>query len=335
MATKIGINGFGRIGRNVYRAALNNPDVEVVAVNDLTDTDTLAHLLKYDTVHGTLDAEIQASGDNLTINGQKLTVFSEKDPAKIDWKGVEAEIVVESTGIFTQRDQAAKHLEGGAKNVIISAPAKGVDATFVVGVNEGEFKPDEHKVVSNASCTTNCLAPVAKVLDEKFGIKRGLMNTVHSYTSDQQIQDGPHKDLRRARAGAENIIPTTTGAAQAVALVLPQLDGKLTGGAMRVPTPNVSLVDFVAELDKDVTVDELNNALKEASESDELKGILGYSEEPLVSKDYNGSAYSSTVDALSTLVMQDNMVKVISWYDNEFGYSSRVVDLAASFGKKL
>lgn len=335
MATKIGINGFGRIGRNVYRAALNNPDVEVVAVNDLTDTDTLAHLLKYDTVHGTLDAEIQASGDNLTINGQKLTVFSEKDPAKIDWKGVEAEIVVESTGIFTQRDQAAKHLEGGAKNVIISAPAKGVDATFVVGVNEGEFKPDEHKVVSNASCTTNCLAPVAKVLDEKFGIKRGLMNTVHSYTSDQQIQDGPHKDLRRARAGAENIIPTTTGAAQAVALVLPQLDGKLTGGAMRVPTPNVSLVDFVAELDKNVTVDELNNALKEASESDELKGILGYSEEPLVSKDYNGSAYSSTVDALSTLVMQDNMVKVISWYDNEFGYSSRVVDLAASFGKKL
>ncbi|MDX6151773.1 type I glyceraldehyde-3-phosphate dehydrogenase [Marinococcus sp. PL1-022] len=335
MATKIGINGFGRIGRNVYRAALNNPDVEVVAVNDLTDTDTLAHLLKYDSVHGTLDAEIQASGDNLTINGQKLTVFSEKDPAKIDWKGVEAEIVVESTGIFTQRDQAAKHLEGGAKNVIISAPAKGVDATFVVGVNEGEFKPDEHKVVSNASCTTNCLAPVAKVLDEKFGIKRGLMNTVHSYTSDQQIQDGPHKDLRRARAGAENIIPTTTGAAQAVALVLPQLDGKLTGGAMRVPTPNVSLVDFVAELDKDVTVDELNNALKEASESDELKGILGYSEEPLVSKDYNGSAYSSTVDALSTLVMQDNMVKVISWYDNEFGYSSRVVDLAASFGKKL
>ncbi|WP_022793885.1 type I glyceraldehyde-3-phosphate dehydrogenase [Marinococcus halotolerans] len=335
MATKIGINGFGRIGRNVYRAALNNPDVEVVAVNDLTDTDTLAHLLKYDTVHGTLDAEIQASGDNLTINGQKLTVFSEKDPAKIDWKGVDAEIVVESTGIFTQRDQAAKHLEGGAKNVIISAPAKGVDATFVVGVNEGEFKPDEHKVVSNASCTTNCLAPVAKVLDEKFGIKRGLMNTVHSYTSDQQIQDGPHKDLRRARAGAENIIPTTTGAAQAVALVLPQLDGKLTGGAMRVPTPNVSLVDFVAELDKDVTVDELNNALKEASESDELKGILGYSEEPLVSKDYNGSAYSSTVDALSTLVMQDNMVKVIAWYDNEFGYSSRVVDLAASFGKKL
>ncbi|WP_298785195.1 type I glyceraldehyde-3-phosphate dehydrogenase [uncultured Marinococcus sp.] len=335
MATKIGINGFGRIGRNVYRAALNNPDVEVVAVNDLTDTATLAHLLKYDSVHGTLDAEIQASGDNLTINGQKLTVFSEKDPAKIDWKGVEAEIVVESTGIFTQRDQAAKHLEGGAKNVIISAPAKGVDATFVVGVNEGEFKPDEHKVVSNASCTTNCLAPVAKVLDEKFGIKRGLMNTVHSYTSDQQIQDGPHKDLRRARAGAENIIPTTTGAAQAVALVLPQLDGKLTGGAMRVPTPNVSLVDFVAELDKNVTVDELNNALKEASESDELKGILGYSEEPLVSKDYNGSAYSSTVDALSTLVMQDNMVKVISWYDNEFGYSSRVVDLAASFGKKL
>ncbi|SDW92158.1 glyceraldehyde-3-phosphate dehydrogenase (NAD+) [Marinococcus luteus] len=335
MATKIGINGFGRIGRNVYRAALNNPDVEVVAVNDLTDTDTLAHLLKYDTVHGTLDAEIQASGDNLTINGHKLTVFSEKDPAKIDWKGVDAEIVVESTGIFTQRDQAAKHLEGGAKNVIISAPAKGVDATFVVGVNEGEFKPDEHKVVSNASCTTNCLAPVAKVLDEKFGIKRGLMNTVHSYTSDQQIQDGPHKDLRRARAGAENIIPTTTGAAQAVALVLPQLDGKLTGGAMRVPTPNVSLVDFVAELDKDVTVDELNNALKEASESDELKGILGYSEEPLVSKDYNGSAYSSTVDALSTLVMQDNMVKVIAWYDNEFGYSSRVVDLAASFGKKL
>ncbi|MDZ5783608.1 type I glyceraldehyde-3-phosphate dehydrogenase [Marinococcus luteus] len=335
MATKIGINGFGRIGRNVYRAALNNPDVEVVAVNDLTDTDTLAHLLKYDTVHGTLDAEIQASGDNLTINGHKLTVFSEKDPAKIDWKGVDAEIVVESTGIFTQRDQAAKHLEGGAKNVIISAPAKGVDATFVVGVNEGEFKPDEHKVVSNASCTTNCLAPVAKVLDEKFGIKRGLMNTVHSYTSDQQIQDGPHKDLRRARAGAENIIPTTTGAAQAVALVLPQLDGKLTGGAMRVPTPNVSLVDFVAELNKDVTVDELNNALKEASESDELKGILGYSEEPLVSKDYNGSAYSSTVDSLSTLVMQDNMVKVIAWYDNEFGYSSRVVDLAASFGKKL
>ncbi|ADH98631.1 type I glyceraldehyde-3-phosphate dehydrogenase [Salisediminibacterium selenitireducens] len=333
MATKIGINGFGRIGRVVFREALNNPEVEVVAVNDLTDANMLAHLLQYDSVHGKLDAKVEAKGDNLVVDGKEVIVTAEKDPANLKWGELGVEIVIESTGIFTKREAAAKHLEAGAKKVIISAPANGEDKTIVVGVNHTDYDPANHHVVSNASCTTNCLAPFAKVLQDKFGLKRGMMTTVHSYTNDQQILDLPHKDYRRARAAAESIIPTTTGAAKAVALVLPELKGKLNGGAMRVPTPNVSLVDLVAELDKDVTAEEVNAAFKEASEG-EMKGVLGYSEEPLVSRDYNGNNYSSTVDALSTLVMEGNMVKVISWYDNETGYSARCVDLAVYMAKQ-
>ncbi|MGY4688991.1 type I glyceraldehyde-3-phosphate dehydrogenase [Salibacterium sp. K-3] len=333
MATKIGINGFGRIGRVVFRAALKNDDVEVVAINDLTDAEMLAHLLRHDSVHGGLEEEVKVNGDNLVVGGKEIRVTAEKNPAEINWGGAGVELVVESTGLFVKRDDAAKHLEAGAKKVIISAPGKETDATFVMGVNENTYDPASHDVVSNASCTTNCLAPVAKVLHDKFGVKRGLMNTVHSYTNDQQILDLPHKDYRRARAAAQNIIPTSTGAAKAVALVLPELEGKLNGAAMRVPTPNVSLVDFVAELEQDVTAEDVNNALKEASEGD-LKGILGYSEEPLVSGDYNSTPTSSTVDALSTMIMEDNMVKVISWYDNEFGYSSRLVDLVAYMAKQ-
>ncbi|MFA9559554.1 type I glyceraldehyde-3-phosphate dehydrogenase [Evansella sp. AB-rgal1] len=333
MATKVGINGFGRIGRVVFRAALNNPEVEVVAVNDLTDANTLAHLLKYDSVHGKLDATVEVSGDNLVVNGKEIKVIAERDPAQLPWGDLGVEVVVESTGRFTARADAAKHLEGGAKKVVISAPASEEDITIVMGVNEDKYDAANHHVISNASCTTNCLAPFAKVLNDSFGIRRGMMTTVHSYTNDQQILDLPHKDLRRARAAAENIIPTTTGAAKAVALVLPELKGKLNGGAMRVPTPNVSLVDLVAELDKDVTVEEVNAALKEAAEGP-LKGVLAYSEEPLVSGDYNGNPSSSTVDALSTMVMEGNMVKVISWYDNESGYSHRVVDLVNFIAKK-
>jgi glyceraldehyde 3-phosphate dehydrogenase len=327
MAVKIGINGFGRIGRNVFRAALKNPNVDVVAVNDLTDANMLAHLLKYDSVHGKLDAEVTVDGNNLVVDGTTIQVSAERDPSKLSWGEQGVEIVVESTGFFTKRADAAKHLEAGAKKVIISAPASDEDITIVMGVNQDKYDAASHDVISNASCTTNCLAPFAKVLNDKFGINRGMMTTIHSYTNDQQILDLPHKDYRRARAAAENMIPTTTGAAKAVALVLPELKGKLNGGAMRVPTPNVSLVDLVAELDKEVTVDEINAALKEAAEGD-LKGILGYSEEPLVSGDYNGNQYSSTIDALSTMVMEGKMVKVISWYDNETGYSNRVVDLA-------
>ncbi|GED33234.1 type I glyceraldehyde-3-phosphate dehydrogenase [Brevibacillus centrosporus] len=323
---KVGINGFGRIGRNVFRAALNNPDVEIVAVNDLTDAQTLAHLLKYDTVHGVLDLDVEAGENSLIVGGKEIKVLAERDPAQLKWANYGVEIVVESTGRFTKREDAAKHLEGGAKKVIISAPATNEDITVVMGVNEDKYDPAQHTVISNASCTTNCLAPFAKVLNDKFGIVRGLMTTVHSYTNDQQILDLPHKDLRRARAAAENIIPTSTGAAKAVALVLPELKGKLNGFAMRVPTPNVSVVDLVAELKADVTVDELNLALKEAAEGP-LKGILGYSEAPLVSSDYNGNPASSTIDALSTMVLEGNMVKVVSWYDNEWGYSNRVVDL--------
>ncbi|MGE6630106.1 type I glyceraldehyde-3-phosphate dehydrogenase [Bacillus sp. NPDC077027] len=333
MAVKVGINGFGRIGRNVFRAALNNSEVEVVAVNDLTDANMLAHLLQYDTVHGKLDAKVSVDGNNLVVNGKTIQVTAERDPAKLSWGEQGVEIVVESTGFFTKRADAAKHLEAGAKKVIISAPANEEDITIVMGVNEDKYDAANHHVISNASCTTNCLAPFAKVLNDKFGIKRGMMTTVHSYTNDQQILDLPHKDYRRARAAAENIIPTSTGAAKAVSLVLPELKGKLNGGAMRVPTPNVSLVDLVAELNKDVTVEDVNAAFKEAAEGD-LKGILGYSEEPLVSSDYNGNANSSTIDALSTMVMEDSMVKVISWYDNESGYSHRVVDLAAYIAKK-
>ncbi|WP_332606475.1 type I glyceraldehyde-3-phosphate dehydrogenase [Bacillus subtilis] len=333
MAVKVGINGFGRIGRNVFRAALNNPEVEVVAVNDLTDANMLAHLLQYDSVHGKLDAEVSVDGNNLVVNGKTIEVSAERDPAKLSWGKQGVEIVVESTGFFTKRADAAKHLEAGAKKVIISAPANEEDITIVMGVNEDKYDAANHDVISNASCTTNCLAPFAKVLNDKFGIKRGMMTTVHSYTNDQQILDLPHKDYRRARAAAENIIPTSTGAAKAVSLVLPELKGKLNGGAMRVPTPNVSLVDLVAELNQEVTAEEVNAALKEAAEGD-LKGILGYSEDPLVSGDYNGNKNSSTIDALSTMVMEGSMVKVISWYDNESGYSNRVVDLAAYIAKK-
>lgn len=333
MAVKMGINGFGRIGRNVFRAALNNPEVEVVAVNDLTDANMLAHLLQYDSVHGKLDAEVSVNGNNLVVDGKEIKVLSERDPAELGWGDLGVEIVVESTGRFTNRADAAKHLEAGAKKVIISAPAKEEDITIVMGVNHDKYDAASHHVISNASCTTNCLAPFAKVLNDKFGIKRGMMTTVHAYTNDQQILDLPHKDYRRARAAAESIIPTTTGAAKAVALVLPELKGKLNGMAMRVPTPNVSIVDLVAELEKDVTVEEVNAALKEAAEG-ELKGILAYSEEPLVSRDYNGSTHSSTIDALSTMVMEGRMVKVVSWYDNETGYSNRVVDLAAYIAKQ-
>jgi len=323
---KVGINGFGRIGRNVFRAALTNPNVEIVAVNDLTDAHTLAHLLKYDSVHGVLDLSVEAGENTLIVGGKEIRVLAERDPAQLKWADYGVEIVVESTGRFTKREDAAKHLEGGAKKVIISAPATNEDITVVMGVNEDKYDPTLHTVISNASCTTNCLAPYAKVLNEKFGIVRGLMTTVHSYTNDQQILDLPHKDLRRARAAAENIIPTSTGAAKAVALVLPELKGKLNGFAMRVPTPNVSVVDLVVELKTDATVDEINHALKEAAEGP-LKGILGYSEEPLVSSDYNGNPASSTIDALSTMVLEGNMAKVVSWYDNEWGYSNRVVDL--------
>ncbi|MDN4525776.1 type I glyceraldehyde-3-phosphate dehydrogenase [Fictibacillus fluitans] len=333
MATKVGINGFGRIGRNVFRAALNNPEVEVVAVNDLTDANMLAFLLKHDTVHGKLDATVEVGENALIVNGKEIKVLAERDPAQLGWGDLGVEVVVESTGRFTKRADAAKHLEAGAKKVIISAPASDEDITIVMGVNEDKYEAGSHHVLSNASCTTNCLAPFAKVLNEKFGIKRGMMTTVHSYTNDQQILDLPHKDYRRARAAAENIIPTTTGAAKAVSLVLPELKGKLNGMAMRVPTPNVSLVDLVAELDKEVSADDINAALKEAAEGP-LKGILGYSDEPLVSTDYNGNTNSSTVDGLSTMVMEGNMVKVISWYDNETGYSNRVVDLVDFIAKK-
>lgn len=333
MTVKVGINGFGRIGRLVFRAALSNPNVEVVVVNDLTDANMLAHLLKYDSVHGTFDEEVKVDGDYLIVGGHNVKVIAERDPANLGWGELGVEVVIESTGRFTKREDAAKHLEAGAKKVIISAPAKDEDITVVMGVNHEKYDPENHHVISNASCTTNCLAPFAKVLHDNFGIKRGMMTTIHSYTNDQQILDLPHKDYRRARAAAMNIIPTTTGAAKAVSLVLPELKGKLNGGAVRVPTPNVSLVDLVVELEKEVTAEEVNGALKTASEGD-LKGILGYSEEPLVSSDYNGNVDSSTIDALSTMVMEGNLVKVISWYDNEAGYSNRVVDLVDYIAKK-
>lgn len=333
MSVKVGINGFGRIGRIVFRAALNNPNVEIVAINDLTDAKMLAHLLKYDSVHGILNEEVTVEGDSIVVAGQKIKVIAERDPAQIPWAELGAEVVIESTGRFTKREDAAKHLQGGAKKVIISAPATDEDITIVMGVNQDKYDASKHDVISNASCTTNCLAPFAKVLNEKFGIKRGMMTTVHSYTNDQQILDLPHKDYRRARAAAESMIPTTTGAAKAVALVLPELKGKLNGMAMRVPTPNVSVVDLVAELEKDVTAEEVNAALKAAAEG-ELKGILEYSELPLVSKDYNGNTHSSAIDALSTMVMEGNMVKVLSWYDNETGYSNRVVDLVEYIASK-
>lgn len=333
MTVKIGINGFGRIGRNVFRQALANSEAEVVAINDLTDANMLAHLLKYDSVHGVLDAEVSVNGKNLVVDGKEIKVLSERDPANLGWGDLGVEVVVESTGIFTNGEDAKKHVEAGAKKVIISAPAKGEDLTVVMGVNENSYDPAEHTVLSNASCTTNCLAPVAKVLHDTFGIKRGLVTTVHAYTNDQQILDLPHKDYRRARAAAENIIPTTTGAAKAVSLVLPELKGKLNGMAMRVPVKDASLIDLVAEFDQNVTAEQVNAALKEAAEG-ELSHVLGYSEEPLVSSDYIGNRNSSTVDALSTMVLEDNMVKVVSWYDNEMGYSTRCVDLAVFLKSK-
>lgn len=333
MATKIGINGFGRIGRNVFRASLTQSDVEVVAVNDLTDAETLAHLLKYDSVHGTLDTTVEAGKDAIIVGGKEIKVLSERDPANLPWSELGVELVIESTGRFTKRDDAAKHLVGGAQKVIISAPSKDADQMIVMGVNEDTYDPASHDVVSNASCTTNSLAPLAKVLHERFGIKRGLMTTVHSYTNDQQILDLPHKDLRRARAAGESIIPTTTGAAAAVGKVLPDLNGKLNGMAMRVPTPNVSVVDLVAELEQNVTASEVNDTFKAAA-TGSLKGILAYSDDPLVSRDYNGDPHSSIIDGLSTMVLDDNMVKVVSWYDNEWGYSNRCVDLAAYMMKQ-
>ena len=346
MPTKIGINGFGRIGRNVMRAILQrNQDLEVVAVNDLTDAKTLAHLLKYDSVHGILDADVKPGDGGIMVNGKMVKVFSERDPANLPWKDLGIEIVVESTGLFTIKNDgvnkkgkevrgAINHItKGGAKKVIISAPAEGEDITVVMGVNEGNYDPKAHEVVSNASCTTNCLAPFAKIIHEKFKISRGLMTTVHSFTNDQQILDLPHKDLRRARAASQSIIPTTTGAAKAVSLVLPELKGKLNGFAMRVPTPNVSVVDLVCDVEKSTNVEEVNAALKSAADGP-LKGILGFSEEPLVSKDYNGDPRSSIVDGLSTMVIDGTMVKVVSWYDNEWGYSCRVADLASYMVKK-
>jgi glyceraldehyde 3-phosphate dehydrogenase len=330
---KIGINGFGRIGRNVFRASLKNPNVEVVAINDLTDVNTLAHLLKYDTTHGKLDGTVEVGEGALIVNGKTVKVFAERDPGNLPWGSVGAEIVVESTGIFTVKEKAELHLKGGAKKVIISAPATNEDITIVMGVNNDKYDPSAHTIISNASCTTNCLAPFAKVLNDQFGIVKGMMNTIHSYTNDQSVLDLPHKDLRRARAAAENIIPSSTGAAKAVSLVLPELKGKLNGMSMRVPTPNVSVTDLVAELKVNVTVEEVNAALKAAADGP-LKGILNYSEEPLVSSDYNGDPASSTIDALSTMVVEGNMVKVISWYDNEWGYSNRVVDLVAFIAGK-
>ncbi|APC49088.1 type I glyceraldehyde-3-phosphate dehydrogenase [Virgibacillus halodenitrificans] len=333
MAVKVGINGFGRIGRNVFRQSLKNDEVEVVAVNDLTDANMLAHLLKYDSVHGQLEEEITVNGSNLVVGGKEITVLSERDPANLGWGDLGVEVVIESTGRFTNGEDAQKHIDAGAKKVVISAPGKNEDLTLVMGVNDSEYDPAKHNIISNASCTTNCLAPYAKVLHDKFGIKRGLMTTIHSYTNDQQILDLPHKDYRRARAAAQNIIPTTTGAAKAVGKVLPELNGKLNGMAVRVPTPDGSLVDLVAELDKNVTAEDVNEALKEAANGD-LKGIMQYSEEPLVSTDIVGNTHSSIVDGLSTMVLEDNMVKVISWYDNEMGYSSRCVDLAAFLKKQ-
>ncbi|MEH7352827.1 type I glyceraldehyde-3-phosphate dehydrogenase [Neobacillus drentensis] len=333
MTVKVGINGFGRIGRNVFRAALKNSNVEIVAINDLTDANMLAHLLKYDSVHGTLAEDVTVDGEYLVVGGHKVKVIAERDPAQLGWGDLGVEVVVESTGRFTKREDAAKHLEAGAKKVIISAPASNEDITIVMGVNEDKYDANNHHVLSNASCTTNCLAPFAKVLNDTFGIKRGMMTTVHSYTNDQQILDLPHKDYRRARAAAENMIPTSTGAAKAVSLVLPELKGKLNGMAMRVPTPNVSVVDLVVELEKDVTAEDVNAALKTAAEGP-LKGILAYTELPLVSRDFNGSIASSTIDALSTMVLEGNMVKVLSWYDNEVGYSNRVVDLVDYIASK-
>ena len=334
MSIKMAINGFGRIGRVVFRAAMKHPNIEIVAINDLTDPATMAHLLTYDSVHGKLTAEVTYTENEIIIDGKPVAVTAIRDPEKLPWRDKAVDIVAECTGLFRDRDNAAKHLAAGARKVIISAPATNPDVTIVMGVNSNQYDPRQHHIISNASCTTNCLAPVAKVLMENFGIQKGLMTTIHSYTGDQRLLDFPHKDLRRARAAALSMIPTTTGAARAVALVIPELTGKLNGLAIRVPTPNVSIVDLVATVEKQgVTVSDINAALKAASETT-LKGILGYSEAPLVSTDFNGCTLSSVVDAPTTYVVED-MVKVLSWYDNESGYSNRMVDLAAMIGSQL
>jgi glyceraldehyde 3-phosphate dehydrogenase len=334
MAVKVGINGFGRIGRNVLRASLNDQGIEFVAVNDLTDPKTLAHLLQYDSVLGNLRNKISSTADSITVDGKTIKVFAEKDPAKLPWESVGAQIVIESTGRFTDASDAKKHLRGSVKKVIISAPAKNEDFTVVLGVNHQDYDPAKHHIISNASCTTNCLAPIAKVIHDEFNIVNGTMTTIHSYTNDQVILDFPHKDLRRARAAALSMIPTSTGAAKAINLVIPDLKGKLDGFAMRVPTPNVSVVDLVVFVEKKTTVEQVNGALKKASESGPLKGYLGFEENELVSSDFKGDGRSSIVDAPMTRVVGGNCVKVISWYDNEWGYSSRVRDLINLIGSK-
>lgn len=332
---KIGINGFGRIGRNVFKALINNysNDLEVVAINDLTSPATLAHLLKYDSLYGRFNGEVEAKEDSIVVNGREIKIYAERDPKNIPWGKEGAEIVIESTGLFTNAEKAKAHIEAGAKKVLISAPAKNEDITLVLGVNEDQYDPEKHNIISNASCTTNCLAPFAKVLDEEFGIVTGLMTTIHSYTNDQRILDAPHSDLRRARTANESMIPTTTGAAKAVALVLPQLKGKLNGMAVRVPTPTVSMTDLVFEASRETTVEEVNAALRKAAEGS-MKGILGFSDEPLVSIDFRGDERSSIVDGLSTMV-NGKLVKVVSWYDNEWGYSNRLADLTKMVADKL
>ena len=332
MAVKVGINGFGRIGRLFFRAAYKDPALTIVAVNDITDAKTLAHLLKYDSVHGRFEEKVEARGDALIVAGKEVKVFAVKDPSELPWKKLGVKVVIESTGKFTDREGAEKHIKAGAERVIISAPAKDPDATFVMGVNEKTFDPAKHRIISNASCTTNCLAPVAKVLLDAFGIERGLMTTIHAYTNDQKILDLPHKDLRRARAAGLSMIPTTTGAAKAVALVIPELKGKLDGMAIRVPTSNVSVVDLTVELSRPATAEQVNEAFKKASEGP-LKGILQYVDEPLVSVDFNHTSYSAEFDALSTKVIEGKMVKVLAWYDNEWGYSCRLMDLAKYVGR--
>ena len=336
MSIKVGINGFGRIGRNVVRAAqkMGAKDIDFVAVNDITDTATLAHLLKYDSVHGRYDGDVSAKGDAIVVNGDSIKVLAEKDPAKLPWKDLGVDLVLESTGRFTDRDQAAKHLEGGARKVVISAPAKKEDITIVMGVNHDKYDPAKHHVISNASCTTNCLVPVVKVVIDKFGFVNGFMTTVHSYTNDQNILDLPHKDLRRARAAALSIIPTTTGAAKATSLVIPEVKGKIDGVALRVPTADVSLVDLTCTVKKSTSIEEVNAAFKEAANGS-LKGILAVSDEPLVSADYIGNLSSSTVDLALTNVLEGTLVHVSSWYDNEMGYSARCVDLIRYIGEKL
>lgn len=335
MATRIGINGFGRIGRQSLKAILERhpQDLEVVAVNDLTDTQTNAHLLKYDSTYGRFPGEVEATEDSLIVNGHTIKVISQRDPASIPWGDLGVELVIESTGLFTDAAKASAHLRGGAKKVIISAPAKGEDLTIVLGVNENMYDPAKHNIISNASCTTNCLAPAAKVLNDTFGIERGFMNTIHSYTNDQRILDQVHKDLRRARTAGANVIPTTTGAARALALVIPELKGRFDGMSLRVPTVTVSIVDFVAILRQETSKDAINTAFKEAANG-ALKGILGYTEEPLVSSDFRGDSRSSIVDGLSTMVLGGNMIKVLTWYDNEWGYSCRVADLAHFMAEK-